>query len=73
MSEPARYKIEKVEDLLAVPDDKLEACLIDLAIYVRLMKVSKPLIDSGLITVRPGLVWMDDGEHTARINVEVTR
>jgi len=79
MSEPARYTIEKVEDLLVIPDDKLEACLIDLATWVRITAAAKLIATLVAVKDVPGqcgpgrFVWIDDDKHIARITVEVDR
>ncbi len=74
MTEPKTYEIRTVDDLLAVPDERLEACLIDLAAYVRIVRTSVQLgEDVARLLDIPGLcgpgrfVWIDDGMHEARL------
>ncbi len=74
MSEPKAYEIRSVRDLLAIPDDKLEACLVDLAAWARIMRLAQEGGEAG-VCVRvmdlPGkcsldrFVWIDDGKHEA--------
>lgn len=80
MSEPQQYGIETIADLLAIPADKIEACLIDLAAWVRIMKaaaarpdVFKILDGSADGRCGPGrFVWIDDGEHMAAVRLQTS-
>jgi len=69
MSKPTEYRIEHVRDLLAVPEDRIDACLTDLRDWLRHMRIIVPEIESaiksaGIITTEPvcgGMVFVDDG------------
>jgi len=70
MSQPTEYRIEHVRDLLAVPEDKLDACLADMRdwvtrarwhtalIYDLVRAVGEELIEHPCA----GFVWIDDGK-----------
>jgi len=71
MSEqPTEYRIEHVRDLLAVPRDKIDACLADLRLWVMQMRHLDCVMESlgDLYKVRiteiikEGFVWVDDGK-----------
>jgi hypothetical protein len=70
MNKPAEYRIEHVRDLLAIPQDKLDACLADLRLWVQQMRDFDGIMD-GLsdlhkikITeiINEGFIWVDDGK-----------
>jgi hypothetical protein len=70
MSQPTEYRIEHVRDLLAVPEDRLDACFADMRDWLRHMRVIVPEIESaiksaGIMTTEPvcgGMVFVDDGK-----------
>jgi hypothetical protein len=60
MTAPTEYRIEHVRDLLAVPDDKLDACLADLRLW------AKHVRDIGwtaklMFVFNEAFIWVDDG------------
>jgi hypothetical protein len=67
---PTEYRIEHVRDLLAVPRDKMDACLADLRHWVMQMRDLDCIMESlgDLYKVRiteiiqEGFIWVDDGE-----------
>ena len=70
MSKPTEYRIEHVRDLLAVPEDRIDACMADMRDWLRHMRVIVPEIESaiksaGITTTEPvcgGMVFVDDGQ-----------
>jgi len=70
MTGPTEYRIEHVRDLLAIPRDKMDACLADLRLWVMQMRHLDAIMDSLgdlykiKITeiIQRGLVWVDDGK-----------
>ena len=70
MSKPTEYRIDHVRDLLAIPDDKLDACLADLRLWVSEMRhldgIMESLSDMYKVNIaeitREGFIWVDDGE-----------
>jgi hypothetical protein len=70
MNKPTEYRIEHVRDLLAIPEDRLDACFADMRAWVTLMQVILPEVESmirsaGIVTTQPvcnGFVWVDDGK-----------
>jgi hypothetical protein len=70
MTAPTEYRIEHVRDLLAVPEDKMDACLADLRLWVKHVR------DIGwtaklMFVFNEAFIWVDDGQ-TGCIGVEVT-
>ena len=70
MNKPTEYRIDHVRDLLAIPDDKLDACLADLRLWVSEMRhldgIMESLSDLYKVNIteitREGFIWVDDGK-----------
>jgi len=70
MNNPTEYRIDHVRDLLAIPDDKLDACLADLRLWVSEMRhldgIMESLSDLYKVNIteitREGFIWVDDGK-----------
>jgi hypothetical protein len=62
--EANRYKIKTIGDILALPEDKREACCIDLLALGRLADAS---IGSGYKVCTNRFTWIDD-DHTGKIS-----
>jgi hypothetical protein len=59
---PATYRLERIEDLAAIPSDRLEACLRDIQYAVELFHLGVGENPSG---VKMGtVIWTDDGNHS---------
>ena len=79
MSKPTEYRIEHVRDLLAVPEDRLAACLADMRHWVIQMRhldcIMESLGDLHKIKIteiiKEGFIWVDDGEAGC-IGLELT-
>ena len=72
MSGPAEYEIERVADILKVPREKWERVLADAIEWLEMQAAMKPLIDAGLVTVEPGMTWIDDDiVGLSRLELEV--
>lgn len=67
------YEIRTVRDFLAIPSEKLESCLFDLAIWVRLVRAGEELgmtveaLEGGCGPDAFG--WLDDGQHIATVSI----
>ena len=70
IKQPTEYRIEHVRDLLAVPEDRLDACLADMRKWVPVASdYTKAAYDTAAffrmeLQEHPcgGFVWIDDGE-----------
>jgi len=62
-----RYTITTVRDLLAVPDEKLQDCLVDLHAWVLMVKAGEASKAVLLVRDSGRFVWVDDGKHVATI------
>ena len=72
MSEPMEYQIERVADILAVPQEKWPALLSDLRESLVLRLAIKPLVDAGLMEADSNLVWCDAGiAGVSKLEIEV--
>lgn len=66
------YRIERVADILAVPQEKWPALLSDLGEWLELRLAIKPLVDAGLMEADSNLVWCDDGiSGVSKLEIEV--
>ena len=66
------YRIERVADILQVPQDKWPALLSDILEWLELRLAIKPLVDAGLMEADSNLVWCDDGmAGVSKIEIEV--
>lgn len=61
MSDPKEYRIERVEDMLAVPPEKWPEMLADFQEWLEMRAELQPLVDEGLMEVEPFILWVDDG------------
>ena len=74
MNEAPRYEIKAITDLFNVPDDRREACLKDLALWLAMAEpMRKLLAEIGGVAVFPvqSFIWLDDGKHDAHVSVRV--
>lgn len=59
------YRIERLSDLLQVPQDRWSALLADLREWMQLRSDVKeamgPLIEAGFMKLPEGMTWVDDG------------
>ena len=56
-----QYQIEKLEDIIDIPDASIPAFLKDLEIWVKMMKDAKKMLPKG-IEMLPRMIWVDDGQ-----------
>jgi hypothetical protein len=82
MSQPTEYRIEHVRDLLALPADKMDACLSQLRLWTKHMAYLQAIKHahgpSFAATVDNmadrGFVWIDDGrDGCSGVRLEVER
>lgn len=73
---PNKYTIEKITDIFQIPESKFEDFLVDFKAYYQLgrsfPKALEELARVGGVeaqVVPTKMVWIDDGEHEARINI----
>jgi len=79
MTAPTQYRIDHVRDLLAVPEDRIDACFADLRLWVKQMRhldgIMESLSDLYKVNIteitREGFIWVDDGK-TGFSGVELT-
>lgn len=71
---PKKYSIEKITDILQIPEDSFDNFLIDLKEYYLFGKSMNELVDAlgPLDGVDPRLelkqlVWIDDGKHDMQV------
>lgn len=69
MSDAPKYRLEKVTDFLAVPQDRLEVCLLEFRDYLALVRGLVDMADEAnealgrhvaLLEIGP-FEWIDDG------------
>ena len=60
MSDPKEYVIERIEDMLAVPQDKWPAMMEDVREWLEMRLHLQPLVELGLMQVEPHICWVDD-------------
>ena len=58
----AEYRIHTPMDFMAIPKDRREAMLIDLAEWMKLRDKYAPLVADGLIEIPDEFHWIDDGK-----------
>lgn len=61
-----QYEIRTIHDFLAIPEDRLDACLRDFKEWIAMGGAIKDLIQTADGTVKveqllPNLIWIDDG------------
>lgn len=72
MAHPKEYKIERVTDMLAVPQEKWPAMLADLQGWLEMRAACQPLVDAGLMEVDPHILWVDDDiRGLSKLKIEV--
>lgn len=71
-----KYKVEKITDVFAIPQDRFDDFLVDLKTYRQLGEDFSSLIDAvsdinGIKTktIPQYMVWIDDGKHDAKITL----
>jgi len=71
------YKIEHVRDLLAVPEDRLDACLEELKDYLalaremqELTKVVGEIVGADGSSTIGAFTWIDDGKHERTVRIQ---
>lgn len=71
-----RYEIEKITDILQVPEESFDKFLVDLSTYYHLGKHMTTLIDEvaavggiKVKTVPQKFTWIDDGKHNATVSL----
>lgn len=75
LDEPKTYALRTVEDFLAIPWDKQDACLIDFAAWLDLVRGAQAVIARQPETIKfrtsPDVFgWIDDGKHIATVTVQ---
>jgi len=72
-----QYIVEKITDILAIPEDKFDDFLVDLRAYYQLGCSVPNLIDEisntmgvKTQTIPQKMVWIDDGKHEARVTIK---
>lgn len=75
-----RYEIKNVWDFAKVPDERLDFCLQEFAVAVRMSRASIELLDAlaegkgapkGLFALTDTFTWIDDDEKTATMTIQV--
>ena len=79
MTDPTKYTIRSISDLLDIPPDRLDDCLKELIVGVKLVHLADTLaktegIEIALESTRKlwdadGIVWCDDQDKTIRIEM----
>ena len=77
MGEPKVYEIREIWDFAKVPDDRLDECLREFALFVRLVAVTETLASlvgdvDGKPSMRVGsqsFTWIDDGLREVKVSV----
>ena len=68
MSEPTRIVLRTVQDFFAIPDEKLDACIVDFIGFlqtVRAMRANPDLTGALAPDAETYFTWIDDGKHIA--------
>ena len=79
----ASYRIERVADFFAVPEDRLDDCLRDFKLYLLAARPMCDLINevgkemghaANVVRLGETFTWMDDGKHDmhVRFHAEVS-
>lgn len=73
-TEPKQYEVEKLTDILQIPEDKFEAFLEDLRSYytmgIHMTKLLETLADIGGVeaqVIPQKMTWIDDDKHDAHV------
>jgi len=78
MSEPKRYTIEHINDILEIPEEKIDHFLEDLRGWYTHAKAWKDML--GVIseiagddaaTTETKFVWIDDDKHDAKVTIQI--
>lgn len=84
-AEPPHYTIRTVNDFLAIPADRLAACLEDLASAIEIHRAAAGLVRAVAEGLRQGVsipddaftmpcfTWIDDGERNATVIMRTNR
>ena len=75
MSEPKTYSIRTVSDFLALPPEKIAACLTDFEAWLQLVHGALAVIKAQPESIRMNTAtdvfpWIDDGKHIATLTVQ---
>lgn len=71
--EPRRYEFRTVADFIALPYDKLDACLTDFRAWCLLITGFRDDVRlGGTLSIKNGDVftWIDDGKHEIALNIK---
>jgi hypothetical protein len=78
MSDGKRYEIEKIEDILVIPEESFDDFLVDLKEYYniqhdfkKLAKDVEGIFGEGSIRTESKFIWIDDGKHERKVTVKV--
>jgi hypothetical protein len=73
-TEPKRYEIEKLTDILQIPEDKFDAFVEDLRTYhtmgIHMTKLLETVAEIGGIkaeVIPQKMTWIDDDKHDATV------
>ena len=67
MSEAPTYPINTIHDFATVPEDRLDDCLRDFRLFLRMMRPLSDLLGTQFV---PAFTWVDDGEKNVRITID---
>lgn len=71
--EHKKYEIKMIEDLLTMPEDKIDKCLSDLREWYDFGKHLAPLVSMSLIK-SVGFTWVDDGiDGVSAVNISIEK
>lgn len=79
---PPEYEIRTLDDFAKVPDDRLDVCLSEFAVAVRMHRGTEEVLNAlareyfpagnNPVSVKPlRFVWIDDGETDFKLTVDI--
>lgn len=68
MRDAPRYEIATVDDFCKVPEDRINTCLSEFALFLRMMRPMTDMIGTEMKCVT--FTWIDDGERNTTWNLE---
>lgn len=76
MEPTKRYQITTIADLLAVPQDKLDAWFEDLKVWLSIRKAYDDLPESAreIMKLQDSMIWKDDGKTgISEIQIDISK
>lgn len=71
MTEPNKYRIKTLEDILQVPTESLDNLFIDLKFWHKTMlELQKIKTPEGITMIANGITFIDDGEHEGHLKFQ---